>query len=247
MRPRHELSARLAPIGIRRNYDELDLEGVAADVSGWFGPHPLFAQVIREVRPRVVVEVGTWKGASLLHLRELTRQEGLDTAFVCVDTWLGSNPGIWLADDDRAQLLLRGGYPSMFRQFVRNLIEAGATEDVFPLPMTSTCGARVLERLGLEADVVYVDAGHEEEEVAADIDNYWSLLRGGGAMLGDDYDARFPGVVAAVGRIARRRHLRLETHDYLWLLRKPQTTTARRAGRPSFTSAARRLRSTWKR
>ena len=45
-------------------------EGFTADPSqvdkhGWGGSHPVFGQIITKIKPKVVVEVGTWKGASL--------------------------------------------------------------------------------------------------------------------------------------------------------------------------------------
>jgi hypothetical protein len=74
------------------------------------------------------------------------------TQFVCVDTWLGSSLEFWLNPDLRKQLMIEGGYPTMFRQFVVNLVAHGADRAVYPLPMTSTAAARVLGRLGVAAD-----------------------------------------------------------------------------------------------
>jgi hypothetical protein len=43
----------------------------------------------------VVIEIGSWKGASVARMHALSPT----TAFICVDTWLGSVEH-WLADDD---------------------------------------------------------------------------------------------------------------------------------------------------
>jgi hypothetical protein len=182
---------------------------------------------MHEAQPEVVVEVGTWKGASVLRMVKLSHELGIKTSFVCVDTWLGSSADVWLAPDDRAQLLLRGGYPTMFRQFIANVIAHDATDVIYPLPMTSTAGARLLARLGVTADVVYVDAGHEEEEVAADLDLYWKLLHAGGVFFGHDYTGRWSGVVRAVDRFCAMRKLDLSLDKgNFWLVRKPASPPA---------------------
>jgi len=216
-----ELPALFASIGIDCDYSALDLADLTVDTQGWGSFHPIFADVFRVLRPRVVIEVGTWKGASLLHMHELGRTFGCETRFVCIDTWLGSNDSIWLDPHDRRHLMLRGGYPTMFRQFVFNLLEHDAADDVFPLPMTSTTAARVLRRLGVVADAIYLDAGHEEEELAADLRLYYDLLRPGGALFGDDFDERWPGVMRAANSFSRRQGLELGVHAKKWIVWKP--------------------------
>lgn len=204
-----DLAQRFASIGIDRDYSDLDLSGLEVDLQGWGAADPIFEQVMREVEPGVVIEVGSWKGASLVRMHEL--QPGAQ--FICVDTWLGSHT-VWLSEDDRPRLRLRGGYPDLYRQFVFNVLAAGA--DVFPLPMTSVAGAEVLERLGVVADLVYIDGSHDEADVKADLAGYWKLLRPGGIIFGDDYHSHFPGVVKAVDSFSRKREVRGQK----WLVRE---------------------------
>lgn len=60
------------------------------------------------------------------------------------------------------------------------------------------------ERLRLRdvtADVIHLDAGHEEASVAADLRAWWPIRRQGGLLIADDDDrrgGRFPGVTRAV-------------------------------------------------
>jgi hypothetical protein len=60
------------------------------------------------------------------------------TQFVCVDTWLGSSLEFWLNPDLRKQLMIEGGYPTMFRQFVVNLVAHGADRAWLRTRSTST-------------------------------------------------------------------------------------------------------------
>ena len=124
------MPALFASIGIVREYSDLDLEGFSVDLQGWGSEHPLFEELFRELSPSIAVEVGTWKGASVLHMHGLSRKYGCETLFVCVDTWLGSSEH-WLAADDRLSLGLRGGYPTIYRQFVFNVVEHRAVTTCF--------------------------------------------------------------------------------------------------------------------
>jgi hypothetical protein len=218
---RNSLAARFASIGIAKEYSSIDLEGLEVDLQGWGSKHTIFEEVFREIRPEIVIEVGSWKGASLLHMHALSRTYGYETCFVCVDTWTGSSEH-WLSSKDRPSLMLRDGYPTIFRQFVFNLTAHDATEDVFPLPTTSTSGAKILRQLGVIADVVYIDGGHEEEEVAADLKHYFDLLRPGGVMFGGEYHPRWAGTMRAVDRFRKTRRLKAQLAGGWWLLRKPE-------------------------
>ena len=215
-----QFASAFASIGIDRDYSRIDLTDLEVDVRGWGSDEPIFERVLTEARPGVVFELGTWKGASLLHMRGITLALGLHTQFVCVDTWLGS-AHVWINPKYRPELALEDGYPTLYRQFVRNLIAADAVTDVFPLPMTTAAAADVLAHLGVVADVVYVDAGHHEAEVRADLQNYFVLLRPGGIMFGDDYHPSVPGVVRAVDWFAGSEGILLELEAKKWLVRRP--------------------------
>jgi hypothetical protein len=215
-----QLASAFASIGIDRDYSRTDLTDLEVDVRGWGSDEPIFERVLTEARPHVVFELGTWKGASVLHMRDITLGLGLHTQFICVDTWLGS-AHIWINPKYRPELALEDGYPTLYRQFVRNLIAADAVADVFPLPMTTAAAAGVLTHLGVVADVVYVDAGHQEAEVKADLEQYFALLRPGGIMFGDDYHPSIPGVVRAVDWFAGSECIALELDAKKWLVRKP--------------------------
>jgi hypothetical protein len=221
MSARDSLAARLGSIGIEREYSSIDLDGLQVDLQGWGSTHPIFEEIFQEVRPEIVIEVGSWKGASVLHMHDLSSKYGYETCFVCVDTWTGSSEH-WLSSKDRPSLMLRGGYPTIFRQFVFNLMAHGAADDVFALPTTSTSAAEILRQLGVAADTVYIDGGHEEEEVAADLKHYYELLRPGGVMFGGEYHTRWPGTLRAVNRFRKTRRLKAQLAGEWWLFRKPE-------------------------
>ncbi len=48
--------------------------GHAVDAQGWGGSeHPLLAEGIEKLRPRVVIEIGVWKGASAIFMAKKLR------------------------------------------------------------------------------------------------------------------------------------------------------------------------------
>jgi hypothetical protein len=109
-----------------------------------------------------------------------------DVTVLCIDTWLGSNETLWSNPEHRAMLGLEHGYPTMYRQFLANIVKQQLTDTIFPLPMTSISAAELLTRFEIQADLIYIDGAHGEYEVYGDLMHYWPLLRPGG-ILGDDY------------------------------------------------------------
>ena len=103
----------------------------------------------------------------------------------------------------------RLGFSQQYFQFLANVALSQLQDSVFPLPMTSYSATDILSRFGLEFDVIYIDAPHDEDEVARDIRRCYDLLRPGGTMFGDDYAIAEPGVIKAMNRFAAGRGLYL--------------------------------------
>jgi predicted O-methyltransferase YrrM len=220
-----QLAAQFAAIGIDRCYEGIDWQSITPDSQGWAYDHPCFNELIDELRPSLVIEVGSWKGASLLEMARAAQARDLPTQFICIDTWLGSNPELWLQEPLRTQLKLENGYPQMFSTFLRNLKDAELLERVFPMPMTSVTAAVILRRWRVQADLIYIDAGHSELEVTHDLEAFHQLLRPGGVLLGDDFLPQWPGVVKAATAFSRRHNLPLEQRDEKFLIRTPSQAT----------------------
>lgn len=173
-------------------YDGFD--PLPEDVTGWGGDAPIFAEMVERVRPSVTVELGSWKGQSTRSLGTAIR-ETTGGVLYAVDTWLGAEEFVLaFRDDPGRDLCQHHGYPGIYYQFLSNMIHAGLQGTVIPVPNTTRIARRYLE--GTVADLVYVDASHLYEDVASDMADYWTLLRPGGVMFGDDYGI-FDGVTRA--------------------------------------------------
>ena len=180
-------------------------------------------ELIMAVRPRFVVEVGSFLGASAI---EMAR--GLDAVYpddrapfvMAVDTWLGDSY-MWGqkrttrckgCDQPYFDLLhSRDGMPMLYYQFLFNVAHAGMHHRVVPFPIAANEAARLLDWKGWRPDLVYIDASHGALDVLQDLEHYWHLLRCGGAVFGDDF--HWTTVRAAVESFAGRRNLTLEVYE----------------------------------
>jgi predicted O-methyltransferase YrrM len=198
------------------------------ELQGWESSSPMFVELIEELRPGLIIEVGTWKGASAAFMCEVMERNQIAGAVVCVDTWLGGML-LWDHADDPAYgaigRFMRYGRPvELYHQFLANVMHRGYQDRIVPFPNTSANAARWLLRQGVTADLVFIDGSHDERDVYYDLVDYWAILRPGGVVSGDDWQPNYPGVERAVRRFARENgcavELRTETK---WLIRKPGT------------------------
>ena len=66
--------------------------------------------------------------------------------------------------------------------------------------------ARVLAEKNVQADAIYIDGSHDYHDCATDLRDYWPLVRHGGVLFGDDYQA-WPGVTRAVDEFVAQHRL----------------------------------------
>jgi predicted O-methyltransferase YrrM len=173
----------------------------------------------------MIVELGTWKGGSALHMCDLADRLGLSgVVVVCVDTWLG-NSWHWMESrlpESFPSLNCRHGFPHIYLQFLANVLRTGHADKVVPLPNTTDVAAEIFREVGGgPIDLLYVDANHTEQAVSSDLAQWWPMVRPGGIVFGDDFIADYPGVEQAVRRFCREQRLEVEVEREKWILRKP--------------------------
>ncbi len=202
-------------------YVDFDCSMIPLDDQGWGSKSPAFGKLVEKVRPKLIIEVGTWKGGSAIEMAgHLQRLKLADATILCIDTWLGALE-MWgdQEDTDRfGSLNLKHGYPQLYYQFLANVCHHGMQSRIIPLPLPSVTAAQWLSLRGVRADLIYVDGSHEEEDVYADLADYWDLLAQGGVIFGDDYC--WTGVKMAVDQFTSEKRLKLEHLDDKWLLTK---------------------------
>lgn len=208
------ISAREQAAALWRGADPY--EGmVAPDVTevaiqGWNWNHPYLRETIEQTRPRLIVEIGVWKGASALSMASHLRELRIDGVVIAVDTWLGSWDH-WL--DDAWDGVVSLG------EFMGNVVACRLTDYVVPLRLDSGNAAMVVQnRLG-QVDMIHLDAAHDYTSVAFDLLRWWPVLRPGGTFIGDDYydDGHWPDVKRATDEfLAVTPHEGFEHKDGKW-------------------------------
>jgi len=197
-------------------YDDIESMGLAVDNQTWHSSSaPIFEELIDELKPKTIIEVGSWKGVSAMVMARLGRP--YDSHVHCVDTWLGDV--YHLINGDKIPRDKWGG-SQLYHQFLTNVKAAGLHDQITPYPMTSSDGARYLAHKGTTAQLIYIDGSHHMEDCYQDLKNFWPLLEKGGVMFGDDHLV-FSGVFAAVIRFSCEMNLNFKTQDPHWIIRKP--------------------------
>ena len=189
------------------------------DLQGWNGGHPSLERLSAASASAgaVVVDVGVWKGQSTITMANAMRAAAIDGCVIAVDTFLGS-PEHW--SGPLALFSRQYGLPDLYATFLNNVYLTGLTEYVVPLPQTSSVAAVILQRLGITAALVHIDAAHEYEDVMRDVSAYWDILNPGGYLVGDDYHEAWPGVVRAAGEFSAKVGRPLSIEGLKWILQK---------------------------
>jgi len=194
-------------------------QGRQLDLQGWNQNSPVFGEVIQRIKPDLIIEVGTWKGASAVNMAEICKKTSHnDTEIVCIDTFLGSSEH-WFDHYKKLSLHIDRGYPSLFYQFMTNVVLTDNADTITPFPIDSFSGANFLESVDTVADVVYIDAAHDYESTYLNIKKYWALIREGGVMMGDDF-VGWPGVERAVERFSKENNLQTQVFHEKWMFEK---------------------------
>jgi MMP 1-O-methyltransferase len=151
-----------------------------------------------EHRPQVVVELGSWLGASAIGMARSVRRWG--GTVTCVDTWAGE-----LNDDGGSPA---GKPPLMLLSCARAIVDAGVSASVRLIPAMTTEAARCWTQ---PIDFLYVDADHSHAAVRADLEAWVPHVKPGGVIAGDDYNhPRYPGVRTAWDAFERAHGFRFE-------------------------------------
>ncbi|XP_050249507.1 uncharacterized protein LOC126696825 [Quercus robur] len=185
-------------------------------LKGWGSNGAVFEHLIQKVKPKTIIEVGTFLGASAVHMAGLTRQLGLQTQILCVDDFRG-----WPGFRDRFKdIKMLNGDVLLMYQFMQNLVSVNATDSVLPVPFSTGSALNLFCELGVYADLIEVDAGHDFMSAWSDINRAYRLLRPGGVLFGHDYftAADDRGVRRAVNLFARIHGFKIKIDGQHWVI-----------------------------
>lgn len=207
-------------------YDDLEL--LPERLTGWGSYDKFFEKILLQVNPKTIVEVGSWLGASAINMAKLCKQHELQCdSIICIDTWLGAAE-FWtmMSHTPERDLKCKNGYPSVYYQFLSNVVHHDAQDLIQPIPNTSVVGFEILKYKRIRPDLVYIDGSHLEDDVYLDIKNYRTIINPGGVLFGDD---RTLGSVAnALGRARQDFALDIQGEGRFWYatIESPESPTA---------------------
>jgi len=154
-----------------------DVDGLISDEQG-----QIMQQYAREMVNDVAVEIGSYRGKSACYIGSAMP----DTAHLyCIDPWNNSNVNRYAFKFTDENLLT----------FKENVRLCGLESRVTPIRGFSSEVSLSWEK---PISLLYIDGGHEYEEVLRDIDGFLPHMVSGGVILFDDYSNAFPGIVSAV-------------------------------------------------
>lgn len=205
------------------NLKEIDYKfEYALDLQGWDSYNKIFEKLIEEYKPKTIIEVGTWKGASAIHMANICKKNDLNSKIYCVDTWLGGIEHYRgeVEKNPDCDLNIKYGYPNLYYIFLSNVFITKNEDTIIPIPNTSLIGSKILEYNKIKADLIYIDGGHEYEDVYSDLKNYYPLLNDNGVIFGDDFDDFWIGVKNGVTDFCKNKNIPFEAKDRKWIIKK---------------------------
>jgi hypothetical protein len=168
-------------------------------IPGYFDFQELYNNIIDFLPDgSVFVEVGCYKGRSIVYFLEMMKRKNKDF-IVCVADWFKGTEDEPLDTD-------------FYDEFIENIKEAGYENDLSVFKMTSNDAA--YKCINNEITACFIDANHEYEDVKKDILTWLPKVRPGGILAGHDID--FPGVWRAVKECLPN----IEINNRCWIYKK---------------------------
>jgi predicted O-methyltransferase YrrM len=168
----------------------------ALEIDGWMKREELEWLARKALDAQNIVEIGAFRGRST---RALT--DHCSGTVYTIDTWAG-DPRDLAPTKTRKHYIeySRLGSEGAFEEFVARHKEAMDGGYLVPMRSASSAGcAALLNTVGREFDLAFIDGCHAYEAVIEDIESCRKLVRPGGIISGHDYlHQGHPGVKRAV-------------------------------------------------
>ena len=106
--------------GYKNIYSEFIYDEKNLDLQGWGSVDKVFEYLLPKIKPNLIIEIGSWKGRSAIHMAQLTKKYNSPAEILCIDTFLGS-PQMWINKDNKnfyKSLKIKNGYPQVYNTFL---------------------------------------------------------------------------------------------------------------------------------
>jgi len=190
-------------MGLRnRILRRLDRRRYWYDIEGWFTWRSGQEEAVNHFDDGSrFVEVGTYLGKSICSLAEVVERSDKRIEVIGIDFCQGSGPEGPQEKNYQGAMVEKGG-GTFAGTLHKNVLACGFADKIVLIISDSVKASSLFGDSSLEW--VHLDARHDYESVKADIEAWLPKVKAGGWLTGDDYDeAKWPGVVKAVGELLR--------------------------------------------
>jgi len=156
---------------------DLDMPNYVSGNSAWIEHIPFALSLIKIMRPRVIVELGTHYGDSYFAFCQSLKDCSIDCKAYAVDTWMGDEHAGHYGDDVYRQVLgVNERHYNHFSRLIRSTFDEAA--DGFPAGTI---------------DLLHIDGLHSYEAVRHDFETWQHLLSDKSVVLFHDTNVRERG------------------------------------------------------
>lgn len=155
------------------------------DIKGYCDFHDFYESMLDHIpEGGKMVEVGCFKGHSVIYIASLAKQQARCVSIYAVDTFAGSPEH------------QKKGITDFYDEFLDNVVSCGVSNYIEPMKMTSEQASKCFADESL--DFVFLDGAHDYESVKKDIEAWLPKVKVGGVLAGHDFCMQWPGVIKAV-------------------------------------------------
>lgn len=171
----------------------------------WFSYQDLYSRFVRELsKDSKIVEVGVWKGKSVVYLAVEIINANKSIKVDAIDTWLGSK-------SIPSELCNN----SLYETFITNI--SPFRHIITPIRMDSVKASSLY--IDNSIDVVFIDADHEYDSVKNDIIAWYPKVKSGGYIAGHDFhnESVKSAVIETLGKI---ENIEYSEYEDCWIVKK---------------------------
>jgi len=127
------------------------------DLETWGGKNNLFNELILKINPKIIIEIGTFKGCSAITMAQSLKNLNLQNSkIICIDSWVRDfliNVNRKLKDKENLKNShLKCGLPDTYYRFLSNVIISNCQQQIVPFPSPSSQALKFLIKQNIKAD-----------------------------------------------------------------------------------------------
>ncbi len=151
--------------------------------NSWFtGVIPIWNNLLPDLKPKKILEIGSYEGASTTHLIELLSANSSELEIHCVDTWDGG-------EEHKKQGI---DFATVEGRFDKNIALAAKNKVNLKIIKHRGFSDEILSKFLSSGrknyfDFIYIDGSHQAPDVLCDAVLAFRLLKIGGVLGFDDY------------------------------------------------------------